>query len=119
MSTIQEQLVALLSGNTDAGTEVHPMTAPDGTVPPYITYQRITADEEPVLSGSSGLTNTRVQIDIYARTYAQVQTIAAQVDALFAAWSVQNVSLPAQDLYEDAVKLFRISADYSIWHPST
>lgn len=114
--SIQQQLVTLLSGATDAGAQVSPLTAPDGTVAPYITYQRISANSENVLSGSSGVVNTRMQIDVYADSYAQAQTIAAQVDALMAAWSVQNVSVLSQDIYEDLVKLYRISQDYSIWH---
>ncbi|MFC5524017.1 DUF3168 domain-containing protein [Polaromonas jejuensis] len=113
--TIQQQLVTLLSGFTDVGTRVYP-PAPEQPARPYITFQRISANSENVLSGSSGLTNTRMQIDVYADTYVQAQTIAGQVDALMAGWVVPNVSQPAQDLYEDPVKLHRVSLDYSIWH---
>ena len=114
--TIQQQLAALLSGATAAGARVYPMTAPDGVLKPYITYQRISANSENVLSGASGLTNTRMQIDVYASTYGEACAIASEVAALMAAWSVQNVSVLSQDFYEDPVKLFRVSSDYSIWH---
>lgn len=114
--TIQEQLLALLLGTTAAAGRVYPMTAPDGVAKPYIAYQRISANSENILFGSSGLINTRMQIDVYSNTYAEANTIAAQVDALMSAWTVQNVSLSAQDFYEDVVKLFRVSTDYSIWH---
>ena len=114
--TVQEQIVTLLSGGTAAGARVYPLTAPDGVAKPYITYQRISSNSENVLSGDSGLTNTRMQIDVYATTYAQATSIGAQVDALMSAWSVQNVSVLLQDFFEDQVKLFRISHDYSLWH---
>ena len=114
--TVQEQIVTLLSGGTAAGARVYPLTAPDGVAKPYITYQRISSNSENVLSGDSGLTNTRLQIDVYATTYAQATSIAAQVDALMSAWSVQNVSVLLQDFFEGQVKLFRISHDYSLWH---
>ena len=114
--TVQEQILALLSGGTAAGTRVYPLTAPDQVVKPYITYQRISSNSENVLSGNSGLTNTRMQIDVYATTYAEATSIAVQVDALMSAWSVQNVSIQLQDFFEDQVKLFRISHDYSLWH---
>ena len=114
--TIQQQLLALLSGATAAGTRVYPITAPDGVTKPYLTYQRVSANSENVLSGSTGLVNTRMQIDVYALTYAEAASIAAQVDALMAAWAVQNVSGTSQDFYEDPVKLFRVSSDYSLWH---
>lgn len=114
--TIQQQLAELLSGATATGTRVYPMAAPDGVLKPFITYQRISVNSENVLSGASGLTNTRMQIDVFATTYGEACAIASQVEALMAAWSVQNVSVLSQDFYEDTVKLFRVSADYSIWH---
>ncbi len=114
--TVQEQLLFLLTGATAAGARVYPMTAPDAVASPYITYQRISSNTENVMSGDSGLTNTRMQIDVYATTYAQATSIAAQINALMAAWSVQNVSIGSQDFYEDPVQLFRVSSDYSIWH---
>ena len=114
--TIQQQILTLLSGGTAAGARVYPLTAPDAVPKPYITYQRVSSNSENVLSGSSGLTNTRMQIDVYAMTYAEATSIAAQVDALMSAWSVQNVSITLQDFFEDQVKLFRISHDYSLWH---
>ena len=114
--TIAQQVLTLLISATAAGVRVYPLTAPDGVAKPYITYQRISSNSENVLSGSSGLTNTRVQIDVYATTYAQATSISAQVEVLMSAWAVQNVSVLLQDFFEDQVKLFRISHDYSLWH---
>lgn len=114
--TIQQQLLTLLSGATAAGTRVYPITAPDGVAKPYLTYQRVSVTSENVLSGESGLANTRMQIDVYALTYAEAASIAGQIDALMATWDVQNVSGISQDFYEDPVKLFRVSSDYSLWH---
>lgn len=117
MTTMIENLVTLLStGATSAGTRVFPMTAPDVVTRPYIVFQRITANDENVMSGSSGLYNTRMQIDAYADTYAGVISLATQIDVLMVGWTTQNVSLGQQDLYESDVKLYRIQADYSIWH---
>jgi hypothetical protein len=115
--TIGNQLYTLLStGATLATTRVYPLVAPDQVVKPYIVYQRVFGNSENVMSGNSYLTNTRMQIDMYALTYADVTTIAAQVDALMSAWSVKNVSLQSVDFYETETKLFRIAADYSLWH---
>lgn len=115
--SIQTQLFTLLStGSTGAGARVYPLTATDNAVTPYITYQRISTNSENVMSGSSGLANTRLQIDVYADTYLLANTVADQVDNLLNAWAVTNVSVSVQDLYEDAVKLYRVSMDFSIWH---
>lgn len=110
------QLLALLNGNTDALARIYPQVAPDAPTTPYIVYQRVSANSENVLSGSTGLINTRVQIDCYATTYVEVQALAAQVDALMSGWSVQNVSNPAQDAFEPDVRLHRVILDYSVWH---
>lgn len=113
---VQQQLAALLTGATGAGAEVHPVIAPDATPLPYIVYQRIVSNTENVLDGDSGLVNTRIQIDVYARTYAQAVAVMGQVDALMNTWVVQNISILTLDGYEDAVKLFRVTSDYSVWH---
>lgn len=114
--SIYTQLLAQLAGATAAGARIYPLTAPDDVDKPYITYQRISANSENVLSGSTGLINTRMQLDMYADTYVAAQALADAVDALMASWTVQNVSLSSQDFYEDVVKLHRVSNDYSIWH---
>lgn len=116
--SIQTQLFSLLSGATTAGTRVYPLTGPDTPVKPYIVYQRVSASSENVLDGDSGLTNTRMQIDVYSTTYGEADTIANQIDALMAAWALQNVSILNQDGYESDTKLFRVTSDYSIWHAS-
>lgn len=114
--SVQTDLLALLNGNTDAGINVFPMVATQGVVAPYITYQRIVTNTENTVSGSPGLSNTRMQIDVYAKTYAQAQSIATQVDQLVSASSLQCWSMRFQDVYEDAVRLFRVILEYSIWH---
>jgi len=115
---IQQQILTLLSGATEAGTRVFPLVAPDGVSRPYIVYQRVAAVSENVLSGDAGLINTRLQIDAFAETYAQAQTVAAAIIALMDGWSVQNVNLMSQDFFEPDTKLHRCSMDFSIWHSS-
>lgn len=114
--TVQEQFFTLLSNATPAADRVYPLIAPDAAPPPYLVYQRVAANTENILSGASGLINTRLQVDVYATTYAQAQDIAAAIDALMADWAVQNVSVLSQDFYEPDAKLHRVSTDYSTWH---
>ncbi len=115
--TIQEQLVALITaGATGVGGRLYALTAPDLVTTPYSVYTRVFFNSENVLSGNSGLVNTRMQIDVYSKTAAEAAAIATQIDALMAGWSVQNVSLPGQDFYEPTVKLYRVLLEYSIWH---
>ena len=114
--TIQEQLFDWLAGTTAAGERLYPQIAPDGVIKPYAVYRRIASAPENVLAGSSGLTNSRIQIDVYASTYAQSQSVARGIESQMASWAVQNVCLGLQDIYEEDAKLHRVLADYSIWH---
>jgi type IV pilus biogenesis protein CpaD/CtpE len=114
--TMLETFTALVSGATDAGDRIYPQVAPDGVARPFIVYQRINTNTENVLSGSSGLKNTRLQVDVFATTYSQAQQIALAIENLMASWSTPNVSIVSQDIFEDEVKLHRVMTDYSIWH---
>jgi hypothetical protein len=114
--SMQELFVALVQNITDAQDRVYPQIAPDNVERPYIVYQRVTQNVENVLSGRTGLINTRLQVDVYASTYAQAQQIATAVAGLMDGWALPNVQILAQDIYESDVKLHRVMADYSIWH---
>jgi hypothetical protein len=114
--TVQEQLFALLNGATAAADRIYPNASPDKPGRPYIVYTRISANSDNVLNGSSGIINTRMQIDCYADSYNAVQSLAAQVDALMRGWVLQSISYPAIDQYEPDVRLHRVILDYSIWH---
>lgn len=114
--SMQELFVALVQNATDAQERVYPQIAPDGVQRPYIVYQCVTVNVENVMAGRTGLTNTRLQVDVYATTYAQAQQIAAAVAELMASWPLPNVPILAQDIYESDVKLHRVMTDYSIWH---
>ena len=114
--TLQAQFFTLLSNATPALDRVYPLIAPDGVARPYVVYQRVSATTQNILNGTSGLINTRLQVDVYATSYAQAQAIAAAIDALMADWSVPNVSVLSQDFYEPQAKLHRVSTDYSVWH---
>jgi hypothetical protein len=116
MTMVQDLTALLKAGPTDAGARVYPLLAPDQVAKPYIVYQRVFSNDEKVLSGATGLFNTRMQLSIFAASYAAAQTLAAQVDGLMSGWATQNVSLGAQDLYESDEQLYRVQADYSIWH---
>lgn len=115
--TMIESMVALLTaGGTLAGNRVFPLTAPDLTVRPYVIFQRVNTNDENILLGGSGLSNTRMQLDCYADTYSAVVALSTQIDTLLNGWVIQSISLGAQDLYEVDVKLYRTQSDYSIWH---
>ena len=115
--SLAAQVFSLLSGATAAGVKVYPMAAPDQTQAPFITYQRVSAVSANVLDGSNvSLLNTHIQIDIFSKSYAQVQAIFSAVDLLLMSGFDQVISVQNQDIYEAEVDLYRVLAEYSIWH---
>lgn len=91
--------------------------APPAT--PYITYFRVAVDEDQTLDtngGTGNAFNTRLQCDVWAMTYPDAQTKAAAVKAALKGWSVENILLAEQDLYEPDTKLHRVMLDISAWH---
>lgn len=111
MSTIQEQLVTYLAQTA----AIYPMVAPQGTALPYVTYQRVASTVNNVLSGAPSIDNARMQIDVWASSYAGAQALAQSIIRAMQAWPVQNVLLNNYDLYEQEVKVYRVLLEFSIW----
>jgi hypothetical protein len=75
----------------------------------------VVSNANAVLQGPTDLQNTRVQVDIYSRSLQQAAQLETALEAAMAAWSVQNVPISSVDVYEEEVRAYRITKDYSIW----
>ena len=111
--TLKSDLQAVLNPLASGGA--WDKVAAQGTAPPYITWQMIVSPANVSFGGASNLQNTRVQIDVYARTGADTEALAKAIATAMAAASFKNVPLSVQEFYEPEVKLHRISLDYSLW----
>lgn len=89
--------------------------APQGTQAPYIVWTEIVSTTNNSLDGASNIQNTRVQVDVYAKTQADRRATANAVKTAMAAIANQNVQISSQNQYEQDVKLFRAILDYSVW----
>jgi hypothetical protein len=101
--------------------------APQGTKPPYAVLQGISGVRDYHSQGASGLVESRVQIDCYAKTYDGVKDVARCVVALLsgrrvgiiqAIFVVSERDLPAADAGE-VTNLFRTSIDIMVHHKET
>ncbi len=102
------------------GTKIFPNLAPQGTVPPFVVYQQISGVPQNRLTGGSvgRLTEFRMQLDSYARTYLEAHSVADAVDAVMSALESPDLAAApgaARDLYDDVAMLHRVSADFSVW----
>lgn len=111
---IEQTIFSTLNGLV--GGRCYPMVAPDSPTCPYIVYQNIANKPEVCLDGNIPISNTRMQIDAYEKTYSGVKTLKASIDAAMLAAAFKNVPLMQQDIYEAEVKLYRVQQDYSIWY---
>ena len=114
MASLIEQVVTLLGGIASGG--VHYGVNKSQTISvPYIVIQRVASVPNVSLQGASDLQNTRMQVDVYAKTVAEVDTLVRQIAAAFAASIITNVPVLSVDLFEPETKLFRTTKDFSIW----
>jgi hypothetical protein len=82
---------------------------------PFIVVQRVGNEPNNTMDGMSELQNTRIQIDIHARTILQADDIRRQVEEAMEVWTLQNVPLSSLDLFDEAARVHRVVLDYSVW----
>ena len=119
----ESKLYTALSGSTkitvtsSVSTRIYPLTVPQESAFPAITYTRISGGKQNDLFGYSNLENPRIQIDCWAKTYKEVKTIAANVhDVMYAVTTFRAIQISDMDSYESEVELYRESMDFSIWN---
>ena len=112
--SMEETLQAMLSSQLTAG--VWPIVPAQGVDYPHVTYQGVYSATNNVLTGAPPINQTRLQIDVWSRTYAEAKSIANQITTAMQGWSVQNWQIGTQDLFESAVHIYRVKMDFSIWH---
>jgi len=111
--------------NGDAGIaaliadRMTPLIAPQGTLKPYITYQRINGAPTNDLDGTDGgLIAIRCQIDCYAASFDGARTLAELVRTRLQTPATTFCALTNfdQDFFEDDVRLFRTALDCSFMY---
>lgn len=112
---ITDTIYATLQATFSA--RLYPVQAPDSPTVPYAVFFVVTAPPENNLDGFAGLTNTQIQLDVYARSYEAAKALAqAAFDAMEASAMQQVCTETGRDLYESDTKLHRQLLEFSIWH---
>ncbi|MFP3554239.1 DUF3168 domain-containing protein [Paraburkholderia sp. SIMBA_049] len=121
MSTIEEQLVAVLAPLVDGA--IFPDSAAQTTPFPYLVYTINAGRVENVLeSPVPPIDNTVFEINCWAGTRGGSIALAASVTAAMQGWQggdplVSNRKVTGdQGLYEADIKAYRIVQEYSVWH---
>jgi hypothetical protein len=116
-------LIAMLASNTS----IYPEVAPQNAANPCIVYSESTPEFSDTKDGVSHLDSNIIQVDIYAQTMAQRNTIGARVRTLLDRYSgtinsivVQSIQLvyqhktiePMNDIND--IKIYRQTFDFKL-----
>lgn len=91
----------------------YPITVPEKPDVPYAVFMQVSNTPEVTVENEIPVESSRIQVDVFAKTYSQVQDLADQVRS--AMMDLGAIPLSSGDLYESDVKLYRVTQDFSIW----
>lgn len=109
------------------GTKIYPVQISEDVAFPALSYSVVSNDPKDTKDGPGGKDVTRVQIDVFAETYAKTESIAARVRELLDGDSgtLQGVVLEYSrqvgltDFYNDEIEVYQKSIDFSMRHRIT
>jgi len=101
---------------------IYPLRLPQNPTYPSITYQVISEVTTYHMTAENSIRECRIQIDIYAESYAESKTIWRTIHNVISGfrgvWDTTNIQgvfgISSQDFEEEETKIFRVSADYYI-----
>lgn len=113
--TLQAVVTAL---QTVFPSSVYAQIAPDQTAAPFAVYTRVATTPEVTVASGIPIRNMRLQLDVYAPTYAQAVLLASQAETALTsvAYPISVVPLSQADSFEPDVRLHRVISEYSVWH---
>ena len=130
MATVEQQLIQAIEGDAACqthfgatpATRIYPMTMPENTAYPAMTYQRISNARVNSFDAGGGIDNPRVQVDVWAQTRKAAREAAMEVKrvveatTLFGGWLVDD-----REDHDDTIEpaLYRVSMDFSLWMQET
>lgn len=116
LDAVQALLQPLAPGSAWYGINTtQPLAADANGLKPFIVWQRVVSADNVNFNGPSSGQFTRIQVDIFAPRIQAAEAIRMDVDAALLG-ALSTTPLTAQDIYEEPVRLWRISRDYSIWY---
>lgn len=112
-----------LHNQTSAANRVYPTLAPEDAPYPRIVYQQISAVRMHAMGQDGPLVRVRMQVSAWGKTYADTQTLAAEVRArlnrfrgIVDGTQVQDVLLDNElDDYSPEAQARRVIQDYTLF----
>jgi hypothetical protein len=121
-TTTTTALYGRLVGNAGvaaiAGDRIYPLTGAEGVQAPHIIFELVYADPAASLTGATASAHRLYQIACYAPGAAVAYALRAAVIAALDGVALSTGDIPTledeRDSYEDAVRLYRADADFTI-----
>jgi hypothetical protein len=123
--TITGLLASVASGRRYWGRAPQSISADTG---PYLVLSRVDGVRDYQMSGASGYVSSRVQIDVYGKTYTATKTAARAAVAALSGQSLTSTAGVVQGIFVDSERdlpaadagevtsLFRTSVDIIVHH---
>lgn len=116
---LEKDLVGKLKEVTLVNNKFYPLIAPEGTIPPYLVYSKVSSSRGYTLSGYNGTSTARMQISCYAKSYLEVKNVAQQVIKTLELWSnAKNIQGAFNeneiDMYDEETQLYHTPVDFII-----
>ena len=94
--------ITIVSQITDIiGTRIYPDTAPESVTLPCLVYEKTGVDRQLTLLKSSGVVTATLQLDIFAATRLQAETIVEEIRLAFdgyqGTWTTTNIFMARLD----------------------
>jgi hypothetical protein len=117
MTTLIQDVTALLNTVAPAGGVWYGQNTSETSPPayPFIVWLRVVSADNLSLSGPSDMQNTRIQVEAIAPRIADAAALMNQIEAAFSGSTLPVNPITSQDLYEGALKAWRVIRDFSVW----
>jgi hypothetical protein len=124
MAVLETKIYSALSGNATVaakvGVRIYPLTVPQNSPLPVITYQRVAGNHIHTLTGFAKLENAQINISAWGANYDTVKEIAEDVHVAMDGAAAFNAILKNDmDGYDVDTGLYFVSQEFSCWDQTT
>ena len=111
---MEQLLYDCLKGS--ANYDLYALKAPQNKDDRYAVYTTISDIKENTLTQECGLYNVRFQIDIYAKDYPAVKSIASEIQMSVAGCTeFHGLNIESQDVNDSDYIGYRVTLDVKVW----
>lgn len=119
---IEQSLHALITADqrfvSVAADRLSPVLLSEESALPAATYQVISKRYLYALDGRVSLTNARVQVDTWSKSYGKAKALAEAITEILDGSAMDVQLLSSTDLYEHEAQLYRVMTEFSVNYAS-